>query len=116
MNAIAPALGPHVHAASTFASDRALVPFVSVDAMMRLVHRVGLATMLREIAGVHRGEFILTPNHNLVIAAIKPEDKPEIEALLARHALDGGVSALRRNAMACVALPTCGLALAESER
>ena len=75
-----------------------------------------LLTGLREIAGVHRGEFILTPNHNLVIAAIKPEDKPEIEALLARHALDGGVSALRRNAMACVALPTCGLALAESER
>ena len=75
-----------------------------------------LLTGLRSIAELNLGEFILTPNHNMVIAALKPEDRPTIEAALARHGLDGGVSALRRNAMACVALPTCGLALAESER
>src|SRR6516162_8108926 len=39
-----------------------------------------------------------------------------IEALVAEHGVAAYASALRRNAMACVALPTCGLALAESER
>ena len=40
----------------------------------------------------------------------------QVEALLAAYGLDRPVSGLRRSAMACVALPTCGLALAESER
>jgi sulfite reductase (NADPH) hemoprotein beta-component len=80
--------------------------------------RVGAALMpgLRALAEAHRGRFILTPNQNLVIAHVPAEEKPRIAALLAEHGLDRGVSALRRNAMACVALPTCGLALAESER
>jgi len=39
-----------------------------------------------------------------------------VEALLAEYGLETPVGGLRRNAMACVALPTCGLALAESER
>ena len=49
---------PHIHAASLVPSDRALVPFVSVDNMMRLVHRVGLPTMLREIAEVIEANFL----------------------------------------------------------
>jgi sulfite reductase (NADPH) hemoprotein beta-component len=73
-------------------------------------------TGLRAIAEQHDGAFIVTPNQNLVIAGISPEQKPTIEALLAAHGFDAQSSALRRNAMACVALPTCGLALAESER
>jgi len=71
---------------------------------------------LRAIAGEHDGLFLITPNQNLVIANVAPFHRPRIEALLAEHALSLPVSALRRNAMACVALPTCGLALAESER
>ena len=43
-------------------------------------------------------------------------ERGKVEALLAEHRLDRPVSGLRRSAMACVALPTCGLALAESER
>jgi sulfite reductase (NADPH) hemoprotein beta-component len=70
---------------------------------------------LRAIAGVHDGRFILTPNQNLVIADVAADRKEAIDALLRQHGLtEPGV--LRRNAMACVALPTCGLALAESER
>jgi sulfite reductase (NADPH) hemoprotein beta-component len=70
---------------------------------------------LHAVAGVHDGRFILTPNQNLVIADVAADRKEEIDALLQQHGLtDPGV--LRRNAMACVALPTCGLALAESER
>ena len=73
---------------------------------------------LREIARVHKGDFRLTPNQHLVIASVSPAERPGIEALLRKHGLDkeNGASVLRLNAMACVALPTCGLALAESER
>jgi sulfite reductase (NADPH) hemoprotein beta-component len=75
-----------------------------------------IMTGLRRIAERHEGMFVLTANQNLIVAGVSPERRPEIEALLAEHGLDGAPSALRRNAMACVALPTCGLALAESER
>ena len=70
---------------------------------------------LRAVAEAHDGRFILTPNQNLVIADVAADRKAAIDALLRQHGLtEPGV--LRRNAMACVALPTCGLALAESER
>jgi sulfite reductase (NADPH) hemoprotein beta-component len=73
---------------------------------------------LREIAKVHQGDFRLTPNQHLIIASVAAAERPRIEALLKEHVLDGAhrASGLRLNAMACVALPTCGLALAESER
>ena len=75
-------------------------------------------TGLREIAKIHQGDFRLTPNQNLIIARIPPEERPRIEALLAQYQLDGfeRASNLRKYALSCVALPTCGLAFAESER
>jgi sulfite reductase (NADPH) hemoprotein beta-component len=77
-----------------------------------------IRTALREIARVHGGDFRLTANQNVIIADITPENKPAIEALLAEYGLDTAHQhgAMRLNSMACVALPTCGLALAESER
>lgn len=77
-----------------------------------------MKTALREIALAHKGDLRLTANQNLMIAGIRPEERPVIEALLRKHKLDtaNDVSGLARNAMSCVALPTCGLALAESER
>ncbi len=71
---------------------------------------------LHAIAERGVGRFVMTANQNLVLADIPPEARPDVAALLAAHGLDRPVSGLRRNAMACVALPTCGLALAESER
>jgi sulfite reductase (NADPH) hemoprotein beta-component len=78
----------------------------------------GTKKALREIARVHRGDLRLTPNQHLMIASVAPAERPRIEALLREHLLDTAhqASGLRLNAMACVALPTCGLALAESER
>jgi len=73
-------------------------------------------TGLRRIAEVHDGDFRLTANQNLIIANVPKDKRKAIEALVAEHGLTSGASALRRNAMACVALPTCGLAFAESER
>ena len=77
-----------------------------------------LMTGLREIAKVHEGDFRLTANQNLIIANISPEKKAEIEAILEAHKMVDSYerSGLRLNSMACVAMPTCGLALAESQR
>jgi sulfite reductase (NADPH) hemoprotein beta-component len=71
---------------------------------------------LREIAQMHDGEFRLTANQNIIISGVAPEKRWDIDKLVAKHKLTRDASPVRRNAMACVALPTCGLALAESER
>lgn len=75
-------------------------------------------TGMRAIAKVHKGDFRLTANQNLIIADVTPEDKDVIDALVGEHKLDAykTASGMRRSQIACVALPTCGLALAESER
>jgi sulfite reductase (NADPH) hemoprotein beta-component len=76
----------------------------------------------RMMAGLHAiaelgvGRFIMTPNQNLIIADIPASSRDAVEALLIEYGLERPVSGLRESAMACVALPTCGLALAESER
>ena len=77
-----------------------------------------LKTALREIAGVHAGDFRLTPSQNLSISGVAAGQKSAIEAILAKHGITDEIrrSGLRLNALSCVALPTCGLALAESER
>ena len=73
---------------------------------------------LREIARVHTGDFRLTPNQNLIVADVEAKDRATIDALVAQFGLDGfrTASPLRRDALACVAMPTCPLAMAEAER
>ena len=71
---------------------------------------------LRKIAQNHDGEFRITPNQNLIIANIAADKQADIHWIAKQAGLLAPWSGLRRNAMACVALPTCGLALAESER
>ena len=75
-------------------------------------------TGLREIAKLHRGDFRLTPNQNLIIANVEPAERRFIDGLVVRYRLDAHARAtpLRRDALACVALPTCALAMAEAER
>jgi sulfite reductase (NADPH) hemoprotein beta-component len=77
-----------------------------------------MKTALREIAQIHEGDFRLTPSQNITISGVTPAKKSEIDAILEKHGLshENNRSALRLNALSCVALPTCGLALAESER
>jgi len=62
--------------------------------------------------------FVVTPNTNLIIADVAPEQKAAVDAILAKHGVPhaDGMTATRRVAHACVALPTCGLSLSESER
>jgi sulfite reductase (NADPH) hemoprotein beta-component len=77
-----------------------------------------LLTGLREIAKVHDGDFRLTANQNLIIANVSAAKRPEVEKLLEQYGIRDShlKSALRLNSLACVALPTCGLSLAEAER
>lgn len=77
-----------------------------------------LMTGLREIAKMHTGDFRLTANQNLIIGNVVPENKEVIDELIQKYNIsdEKNNSALRRNSMACVAFPTCGLAMAESER
>ncbi|MDU2097999.1 MAG: assimilatory sulfite reductase (NADPH) hemoprotein subunit [Staphylococcus sp.] len=77
-----------------------------------------LKTALRKIAETHTGDFRLSPNQNLIIANVTSEKKEEIQNLIDQYGLTDGknYTGLRRNSMACVAFPTCGLAMAESER
>jgi sulfite reductase (NADPH) hemoprotein beta-component len=71
---------------------------------------------LRRIAELGVGDIRLTPNQNIIVANVPAELRDEVAHVAAQNGLLTPKSGLRRNSMACVALPTCGLALAESER
>ncbi|MGL5815728.1 MAG: assimilatory sulfite reductase (NADPH) hemoprotein subunit [Aeromonas sp.] len=76
-----------------------------------------LKTGMLEIAKVHQGDFRLTANQNLIIAGVPAKERARIEKLARQYGLlDDGVSEQRKQSMACVALPTCPLAMAEAER
>ncbi|WP_305459950.1 assimilatory sulfite reductase (NADPH) hemoprotein subunit [Photobacterium leiognathi] len=76
-----------------------------------------LKTGVAEIAKVHKGDFRMTANQNLIVAGVLAKDKKKIEKIARDHSLiDDGVSEQRKNSMACVSLPTCPLAMAEAER
>lgn len=80
---------------------------------------VTLKEGLLEVARTGKVLFRFTCNQNVILSDIKEEDKPLIGDILRRHniiALTEHASAIRRNAMACVALNTCPLALAEGQR
>ena len=76
-----------------------------------------MRTGLREIAKIHKGEFRLTPNQHLTLSNVSDEEKPRIAELMKKYKLDNTqFSGMRLSSSACVAFPTCGLAMAESER
>ena len=72
---------------------------------------------LRKLAGLRVGEFRLTPNQHLILANVPDVAIPKVKELLRMYKLDNtDFSGLRLSSSACVAFPTCGLAMAESER
>jgi sulfite reductase (NADPH) hemoprotein beta-component len=77
-----------------------------------------LRSGLARVAAVHRGHFRLTPNQNLVIADVAADDRWRIDALVAGYGLDAWRTArpVALESLACVAMPTCPLAMAEAER
>ncbi|MEH1843025.1 MAG: sulfite reductase, ferredoxin dependent [Nostoc sp.] len=78
-----------------------------------------LKTALREIVEQFNLPIRLTPNHNLIFYDIEPDSKEAIQDILSCHGVGDDPSKIEplvRYAMACPALPTCGLAITESER
>ena len=77
-----------------------------------------LLSGLRKIAERYNTEFRLTPNQNLIISKVDEAEKAGITEILSEFGIQNSQRAtpLRLNSMACVAFPTCGLAMAESER
>ncbi|SPJ33330.1 NADPH-dependent assimilatory sulfite reductase hemoprotein subunit [Kushneria phyllosphaerae] len=75
-----------------------------------------IMTGMREIAKIHDGDIVLSCNQNLIITNVKPERREQIDAIMDRYRMLKDVTPLRQHSIACVAFPTCGLAMAESER
>jgi len=78
-----------------------------------------LKTALLAIAATGKAHFRFTGNQNLILSDIQLQHKEEINALLQQYQLTDhtdNASGTRKNSMACVALPTCPLALAEAQR
>ena len=73
---------------------------------------------LRKIAEEISCQFRLTANQNVIIARVAADDKEKLVGILSDHGmtLPDELSGIRLNSIACTALPTCSLALAESER
>ncbi len=86
----------------------------------RILDRDGLRlkSALRELCRTYRPGIQLTPQQNILLSDIAPADRSGVEAILHRHGvkLVDAISQARRWSMACVALPTCGLAITEAER
>ncbi len=81
--------------------------------------KLALKTALLEIAQTGKCNFLFTSNQNMIISDIADGDKAAINEILNRFKIiehTEAASAIRKNAMACVALPTCPLALAEAQR
>ena len=77
-----------------------------------------LKSGLRRVIETCRPEVRLTASQNLLLVNVRPEQRAEVDRVLNEHGVSPGnpFSATRLASMACPALPTCGLALAESER
>ncbi|OIQ22841.1 assimilatory sulfite reductase (NADPH) hemoprotein subunit [uncultured Vibrio sp.] len=76
-----------------------------------------LKSGVAEIAKVHKGDFRMTANQNLIVAGVATKEKAKIEKIAREHGLmDDSVTEQRKDSMACVAFPTCPLAMAEAER
>ncbi|EGW33078.1 uncharacterized protein SPAPADRAFT_66085 [Spathaspora passalidarum NRRL Y-27907] len=88
-----------------------------IEDTAELPQKTGLKKIAQFLETKKSGEFRLTGNQHLVISNIDDADLNVVKSLLAKYKLDNtDFSALRLSSAACVAFPTCGLAMAESER
>ncbi|MEO6536960.1 MAG: assimilatory sulfite reductase (NADPH) hemoprotein subunit [Ferruginibacter sp.] len=81
--------------------------------------KLPLKTALLEIAETEKANFRFTSNQNIIVSDVRDADKKIIETIFTKYNIinyNEQTSAFRKNAIACVALPTCPLALAEAQR
>ena len=80
---------------------------------------VALKTALQEVAKTGKANFRFTCNQNVIISDVADKDKETIDTVLKEFQIiehSEKRSPVRKNSIACVALPTCPLALAEAQR
>lgn len=80
---------------------------------------VSMKSALLEVAKTGKANFVFTCNQNLILSDIRPKDKKSIETILKKYRIvdhTDNASVVRKNSIACVALNTCPLALAEGQR
>jgi sulfite reductase beta subunit-like hemoprotein len=92
--------------------------YVSMGRVVDIAGGPQYRSAFKELAETLGSTIIITPNTNIIFADIDPADKAKVDAILAKHKVPHaeGMTAAHQVAHACVALPTCGLSLAESER
>lgn len=81
--------------------------------------KVALKTALLEVAKLNKSNFMFTATQNVIISDVADKDKAAVEEVLRKFKIiehTENASLIRKNAIACVALPTCPLALAEAQR
>jgi sulfite reductase (NADPH) hemoprotein beta-component len=81
--------------------------------------QVAIKSALLKIAKTGKVQFRFTANQKAIVSDVTPQDKKEINDILEEYKIiehTDNASPLRKNSIACVALPTCPLALAESQR
>jgi sulfite reductase (NADPH) hemoprotein beta-component len=81
--------------------------------------KAALKTALLEVARTGKANFRFTVNQKIIVADVRAKDKKLVNGILEKFNIirhTEAASAIRKNSIACVALPTCGLALAESQR
>ncbi len=73
---------------------------------------------LRAVADIHNGEFRCSPNQNIIISNVSEANKAKVQKVIDEHGISIGKTETptRLNSLACVAFPTCALAMAEAER
>ena len=82
-----------------------------------LPQKTGLKKIAQFMKKNNFGHFRLTGNQHVVICGIEDKYLNEVKSIMNKYKLDNtNFSGLRLSSAACVALPTCGLAMAESER
>jgi sulfite reductase (NADPH) hemoprotein beta-component len=80
---------------------------------------VSIKSALLEVAKTGKANFIFTCNQNMILGDIAENDKKAVQDILQKYRIidhTNNASVIRKNAMACVALNTCPLALAEGQR
>lgn len=82
------------------------------------INDVNYRSALREVIATYKMPVILTVDQNIILSDVEEKEKAAISATLRKYGvrLREDITDLARNFVACVALPTCGKALAEAER
>jgi sulfite reductase (ferredoxin) len=78
--------------------------------------KIRMKTALRDIVAQTGRNLVATPNQSLLIVDVDAKQRATIEAILHANGIKNDADEFERKALACPALPTCGLALAEAER